>query len=253
MSDTGGARQLDGKVALVMGGGAGLGQHIALALAREGADVAVATVDGADPARPSVVSPGADEAEVAGATAFAVSCDVQDEGSVTETVEVVLGELGHLDVVVCNLGTPWHATTLDTPVERWREVVATTLDGVFIVTRATLPHLLRRPAGSLIALTTPAVHQPALGSNAYWVAKAAVERYYLGLAHELADHNIAVNCLAPKEVRPAPSGTTDHAEELGEDPDAVARSAVFLASQDASGETGRVVYSLDLLEELARR
>ena len=254
MSEAIGAGQLDGKVALVVGGGGGLGRHIAVALAREGADVAVAMVDGSDPVGSSGATTVVDELEAVGATAHAVSCDVHDDGSVTAAVEAAVRAFGHLDIVVCNVGSPWHASTLDTPVERWREVVATTLDGVFVVTRAVLPHLLQRPAGSLIALTTPAVHQPALGSNAYWVAKAGVERYYLGLAHELAEHNIAVNCLAPKEVRTtARPGESDLTEELGEDPDAVARSAVFLASQDATGETGRVVYSLDLLEELARR
>ena len=96
-----------------------------------------------------------------------------------------------------------------------------------------------------------------LGSNAYWVSKAGVERYYRGLAEELRGRNIAVNCLAPKKVVltegwEAQALGIELAPEEIEPPEAMGRAAVLLAEQDASGITGTVQYSLDLLEKTGR-
>ena len=92
-----------------------------------------------------------------------------------------------------------------------------------------------------------------LGSNAYWTSKAGVERYYTGLANELRADNIAVNCLAPKKVvRTAGMAVAardlDIPDDMFEADEAMGRAAVILAQQDATGMTGTVQYSLDLLE-----
>jgi NAD(P)-dependent dehydrogenase (short-subunit alcohol dehydrogenase family) len=131
------------------------------------------------------------------------------------------------------------------------------LTGVFLVTRAALPHVIGRGKGSLIAVTTTGVAMTELGSNAYWVSKAGVERYYTGLASELRPHNIAVNCLAPRKVVltegwAAGGKGMEVPPDQVEPPEAMGRAAVHLASQDASGITGTVQYSLDLLAALER-
>ena len=92
-----------------------------------------------------------------------------------------------------------------------------------------------------------------LGSNAYWTSKAGVERYYTGLANELRDDNIAVNCLAPKKVvrtegMAVAARDLDIPDDMFEADEAMGRAAVILAQQDTTGMTGTVQYSLDLLE-----
>ena len=168
-----------------------------------------------------------------------------------------MAELGGVDVLVANAGVMWLKPTLDTPLKRWELCLRVNLTGVFLVTRAVLPHVIDSGSGSLIAVTTSGVPMAALGSNAYWVSKAGVERYYTGLAYELRPHNIAVNCLAPSKVVAtegwtAGGGGVTVPDDMIEEPEAMGRAAVHLAGQDASGLTGTVQYSLELLRSLNR-
>ena len=87
-----------------------------------------------------------------------------------------------------------------TPLKRWQLCLNVNLTGVFLVTKAVIPHVKARGGGSLIAITTTGVGMIEHGSNAYWVSKAGVERLFLGLASDLKPDNIAVNCLSPSRV-----------------------------------------------------
>jgi len=161
--------------------------------------------------------------------------------------------LGPADVLVANAGVLWLRPTLETPLSRWQRCLDVNLTGVFLVTRAVLPAMIERRRGSLVAVTTNGVAMAHLGSNAYWVSKAGVERYYRGLAAELAPHGIAVNCLAPSKVvmtEGALASGISVPEDMTEDPEAMGQAAVHLAAQDASGLTGGVFYSLELLASL---
>ena len=196
----------------------------------------------------------ADTIQDEGGRAFPVPCDVTDDASVEAAVEATITELGGIDILVANAGVMWLAPTLDTPLKRWELCLRVNLTGVFLVTKAVLPHVLARGRGSLIAITTNGVGMTHLGSNAYWVSKAGVERYYAGLAEELRDWNVAVNCLAPKKVVitegwQAVGAGIELEPDMIEEPEAIGRAASILASQDASGITGTVQYSLDLIEK----
>jgi citronellol/citronellal dehydrogenase len=154
---------------------------------------------------------------------------------------------------VANAGALWMGTTLDTPLKRWELCMRVNLTGTFLVTRAVLPSVMKHKRGSLIAITTTGVFQTELGSNAYWVSKAGIERYYAGLATELAPYNVAVNCLAPRKVvmtEGAVAGGINVPPDMIEEPEAIGMAAVYLAGQSAGTLTGTVQYSLDLLEEL---
>ena len=186
----------------------------------------------------------------AGGAALAVRCDVGDEDSVAAAVEATVGAYGGIDILVANAGILWLAPTLDTSLARWEKVLRTNLTGTFLVTRAVLPHVIARGRGSLVAITTTGVGMTHLGSNAYWVSKAAIERYYTGLAAELRPHNIAVNCLAPAGVVLTEgwqaAGPRDVPPELVEDASVIAAAAVHLAAQDATGLTGGIHLSTAL-------
>jgi citronellol/citronellal dehydrogenase len=233
-------------------------------LADAGAAVAVAARSEVEGKLPGTIHSVAALITERGGIASPVVCDVTSEESVEAAVAATVRELGGIDVLVANAGVMWLAPTLDTPLKRWELCLRVNLTGVFLVTKAVLPHVMTKPAGSLIAITTSGVAMTDLGSNAYWVSKAGVERYYAGLARELKDHNIAVNCLAPTKVvltegwasAGASAGAGMAADmavptEMVEEPEAMGRAAVHLAAQDASGITGTVQSSLELLAGLS--
>jgi citronellol/citronellal dehydrogenase len=244
---------LDGRVAFVAGASRGIGRNIATALAAAGAGVAVAARTESAGKLPGTIHSVARAIEAMGGAAFPVLCDVTSEESVDRAVSKTADHFGRIDILVANAGALWLQPTLETPLKRWELCMRVNLTGVFLVTKAVLPHVLERGAGSLIAITTTGVYQTELGSNAYWTSKAGVERYYQGLAVEVQPQNVAVNCLAPKKVvltEGAIAGGLKLDPDMIEEPEAMGRAAVFLAAQDGSGLTGTTQYSLDLLAEI---
>jgi NAD(P)-dependent dehydrogenase (short-subunit alcohol dehydrogenase family) len=241
----------------VAGASRGIGAAIARHLARAGASVAVAarTLEEGQSSLPGSATSVAHAITEAGGQAVPVHCDVTDEASVDEAVTSVAERFQRLDIVVCNAGITWLASIADTPLKRWDLVLRVNLTGTFLVTRSALPHLLAEPAGgSLIAITTTGVAMTDLGANAYWVAKAGVERLYRGLATELAPSGVAVNCLAPAGVVltegwQATGGAAgiEVPPEIVEDVSVMAQAAAILAAQDARGLTGGVHLSTDLV------
>jgi len=245
--------QLDNRVAFVAGASRGIGREISMALARAGASVAVAARTEEPGKLAGTIYSVADAIDAAGGTALPVVCDVTDESSVHAAVARATSELGPIDILVANAGALWMGATLDTPLKRWELCMRVNLTGTFLVTRAVLPSVMERRTGSLIAITTTGVFMTELGSNAYWVSKAGIERYYAGLATEMAPFDVAVNCLAPNGVvmtEGAVAGGIDVPPEMVEDPAAMGKAAVYLAAQSAATLTGTVQYSIDLLERL---
>ena len=247
--------RLDDRVAFVAGASRGIGRDISMALAHAGASVAVAARTEQPGKLAGTIHSVADAIVAAGGTAFPVVCDVSDEASVQSAVDRATAELGPIDILVANAGALWMGTTLDTPLKRWELCLRVNLTGTFLVTRAVLPSVMEHKRGSLIAITTTGVFQTELGSNAYWVSKAGIERYYAGLATELAPYDVAVNCLAPRKVvmtEGAVAGGINVPSDMIEEPEAIGAAAVYLAGQTARTLTGTVQYSLDLLEEITR-
>ncbi len=247
------AGALDGRRSFVAGASRGIGRNIACELARQGAAVAVAARSTTEGKLAGTIHSVAAMISEEGGRALAVPCDVTDERSVETAVAATVAEFGGIDILVANAGVMWLAPTLETTLARWELCLRVNLTGVFLVTRAALPHVKANSGGSLIVVTTTGVAMTELGSNAYWTSKAGVERYYTGLANELRDDNIAVNCLAPKKVvrtegMAVAARDLDIPDDMFEADEAMGRAAVILAQQDATGMTGTVQYSLDLLE-----
>ena len=163
-----------------------------------------------------------------------------------------VAEFGGIDILVANAGVLWLGPIESTPLKRWQLCLDVNLTGVFLVTKAVIPHVRARGGGSLVAVTTTGVTMTDQGANAYWVSKAAVERLYLGLATDLKPDNIAVNCLSPSRVVltegwQAGGGGFEIPPEMVEPPEAMANAAVLLAQQDASGITGTIQRSEELI------
>ncbi|MGE2728693.1 SDR family oxidoreductase [Mycolicibacterium vaccae] len=251
MSGGGATRPLDGRVAFLAGASRGIGATVALALAEAGAGVAVAARSEVKGKIPGTIGSVAQRITDAGGHALPVRCDVTSEESVENAVAATVAEFGGIDILVANAGVLWMGPVETTPLKRWQLCLDVNTTGVFLVTRAVIPHVRARGGGSLIAVTTTGVTMTDHGANAYWVSKAATERLYLGLASDLKGDNIAVNCLSPSRVVltegwQAGGGGVEIPPEMVEPPEAMARAAVFLAQQDASGITGTIQRSEDL-------
>jgi len=241
---------LAGKVAFVAGASRGIGATVAAALARAGAAVAVAARSEQQGKLPGTIGSVADGIVAAGGRALPVTCDVTNEESVNAAVEATVAELGGIDILVANAGVLWLGPVESTPLKRWQLCLEVNVTGVFLVTKAVIPHVRARGGGSLIAVTTTGVTMVEHGANAYWVSKAAAERLYLGLAADLRP-DIAVNCLSPSRVVltegwQAGGGGFEIPPEMVEPPEAMGNAAVLLAGQDASGITGTVQRSESL-------
>ena len=192
--------RLSGKIAFVAGASRGIGATVAAALAREGAAVAVAARSEQQGKVPGTIHSVAEGITSSGGRAIALSCDVTSEESVENAIAATVSEFGGIDILIANAGVLWLGPIETTPLKRWQLCLSVNLTGVFLVTKAVIPHLKARGGGSLVAITTTGVDMIEHGSNAYWVSKAGVERLYLGLAADLKADNIAVNCLSPSRV-----------------------------------------------------
>ena len=242
---------LDGKVAFVAGASRGIGKAIAVALADAGAAVVVAARSEQEGKLPGTIHSVADEITKAGGRALAVPCDVTSEESVEAAVATAAEAFDGIDILIANAGALGLTPVEHTPLKRWKLVLDVNLTGVFLVTKAVIPHVRKRGGGSLVAITTTGVGMIDKGANAYWVSKAAVERLYLGLASELKPANIAVNCLAPtKIVLTEGWSTVGDTRQIPADkveaPEVMGQAALRLATQDATGITGTIQYSADL-------
>jgi citronellol/citronellal dehydrogenase len=245
---------LKGKVAFVAGASRGIGATVAEAMAREGAAVAVAARSENEGKVPGTIHAVADRITSSGGRALAVTCDVTSEESVEAAVGQAVLEFGGIDILVANAGVLWLGPIESTPLKRWQLCLNVNLTGVFLVTKAVIPHVKARGGGSLIAITTTGVGMIEHGSNAYWVSKAGAERLYLGLAADLKPDNIAVNCLSPSRVVltegwRAGGGGMEIPPEMVEPPEEMANAAVLLAQQNANGITGTIQRSEELVAQ----
>ena len=239
---------LSGRVGIVTGAGGGIGREIARRLTREGMVVAVLDRDSA-----------AAEAVAGEIGGLALAADVTSPEEVSLAVDTALARLQRIDVLVNNAGIAWMGPAMDMPLEALQAMLRVNVEGVFIVSRAVLPHMMASRAGSIVNLASWAGKTGNANFAGYSASKFAVIGLTQALAREMAPHSIRVNAICPGivvdtamrstiEVQQRHYGLPDTAEReksipIGRVsvPDDVARIAAFLASDEASYMTGESI------------
>ena len=184
---------LDGRQAVVTGGAQGIGRAIAERLLDSGAGVTLWDLDS-----------GELEAtrQALGAGTGGVVVDVADPESVERAAAETIRAAGRIDILVNNAGIAGpNATTWEYPIDEWRRVVEIDLNGVFYCCRAVVPHMIERGYGRIVNTASIAGKEGNPNASAYSAAKAGVIALTKSLGKELADHDIAVNCITPAAAR----------------------------------------------------
>ncbi|MEE9284527.1 MAG: SDR family NAD(P)-dependent oxidoreductase [Dehalococcoidia bacterium] len=246
-----GARmQLQGKVAIITGASRGIGKGIATVMAREGAAVAIAARSETEGRIPGTIYATAEKINAEGGKALAVRCDVSQEEDVRGMVERTLEAFGRIDVLVNNAGGSFTYEKVETyPIRRFDRLLSVNVRGVFLCCQAVLPTMIAQKSGSIITISSAAAsafRYP--GDSIYGLSKAAVERFAMGLATEVREHNISVVVVQPGAVKTEGALVVyppDHDWTGWQEPEEVGPAIVWLARQDAASFTMRVVRSTD--------
>ncbi len=234
--------KLAGKIALVTGSGRGIGRAIALAFAREGADLVLAA------RTPEQLDGVAADSRALGRRVLSVPTDVADRTSVDALAEIVRQKFGRLDILVNNAGGGIESNRiLDSAPELWIADVTVNCISAYLVSRALLPLMINSGGGRVINVGSGMGHRPTPNSSAYHVGKAGMWMLTQCLAEEMWEHAIAVNELIPGPVathltqgRMQVGGPPPFApSEVVKAPEDVVPLALFLATQPDGGPTAQ--------------
>jgi len=250
--------KLDGKVAIVTGGGRGLGRAIALRFAAEGAAVTLAGTGQAH------LAATAAEITAHGGQALAQIADVSSESAVAAMVAATVARFGRLDILVNNAGISGPtAPVVEAPTPEWEQTLAINLTGAFLCAKHAIPHLVAAGGGRIINITSIAGQIGYALRSAYAASKWGMIGLTRSIAIEVGPHDITVNAIAPGSTRGErlTSVIRDRAAKLGSTPEAVeqeffigqnalkrmvepeeiAATALFLASDEARNITGETI------------
>lgn len=186
--------KLDGKVAVITGGGSGIGRGVAKLFASEGASVGIFDLNAAN------AKAVADEIAAAGGKAAIATGDVSKEEDVAAGLKSLVAALGDVDIMVNNAGMDTTHELDGMPTDMWDRMIDVHLRGTFLFTRAVLPAMKRKKWGRIINLSSQLAHKGAPTMVHYVAAKAGIMGFTRALAYEVARDGITVNCVNPGPI-----------------------------------------------------
>lgn len=254
---------LSGKTALVTGSSRGIGRAVAQRLAAAGATVAVTARSyeptpsvraGSAQAIPGTIGETVELIEQAGGTAFGVAADLEDTEQREGLVEKVLDRTGRIDILVNNAGFADYGLVEHMAMDTFDRTVEHYLRTPFVLTKAAVPHMRKQAAGWIVnigSVTGVAPVRPyrdynkASGDVVYASMKAALHRFTQGVAAELVDDNIAVNCVGPSTAVRTPGAAQLIPESFPTEPvEYLAETVLAMCHLPAAQRTGLVAFSL---------
>ncbi len=229
--------KLEGKVAIVTGGGRGIGRAIVIGYAKEGADLVLAA------RTKSEIEMVAEEIQALGRQALPIVTDISQEAEVENLVQQAYTLQRHIDVLVNNAAILDQTQTeiKDLDLETWNSILAVNLTGLFLCSRAVILRMISQHHGSIINISSGMGKKGVASFNAYSVSKAGVDRLTEILAAECHRYNIAVNSLEPGgTVKTRMIERTILGKTLRGllEPEVMVPPAIFLATYDANRLTG---------------
>jgi 3-oxoacyl-[acyl-carrier protein] reductase len=239
--------KLEGKVALITGAGSGIGEGCALIFAGEGADIAVNDIDLA------AAEKTADKVRRMGRRAIALKADVADAAEVETMVDRAIQELGGVHILVNNAGLALGGPIIEEPLEQWDRMINIVLRGTYLCSRFAGRWMVSHKTGKVVNIASIQGMKGGSNMSSYIAAKAAVMALTRAAATEWAKYGINVNCIAPgiidtpmtqRTIGPlfTPEKLQAHVplNRMGK-PEDIARTALFLVSEDASYITGTTI------------
>nr|WKN35185.1 glucose 1-dehydrogenase [Tunicatimonas sp. TK19036] len=241
-----GSGKLTGRKAIITGGDSGIGRAVAIAFAREGADVLISYLSEDDDAKET-----ARYIEEAGQKAVLVKGDIQDETHCKKIIEQAVEELGGLDILVNNAAFQMERESLqEVPADEWDRTFKTNIYAIYYLCKAAEPHL--KPGSTVINTSSVNVYKAPPKLVAYSATKAAIQNFTASMAQLWGEKGIRINCVAPGPIwTPLIPSTmsAEHVERFGKNtplqragqPAELGPVYVLLASQDSSYMTGSTV------------
>ncbi|OZI07967.1 NAD(P)-dependent oxidoreductase [Siphonobacter sp. BAB-5385] len=241
-----GSGKLEGRKAIITGGDSGIGRAVAIAFAREGADVLISYLNEEEDARET-----AQYIEQAGRKAVLVPGDISEESHCQEIVQKAVAEFGRIDILVNNAAFQMARESLqEIPSEEWDRTFKTNIYAMFYLCKAAEPFM--KPGSTIVNTTSVNAYTPNPTLLAYTATKAAIQNFTGNLAQSIAEKGIRVNCVAPGPIwTPLIPATMppEKVQKFGEDtplgragqPAELAPIYVLLASEDSSYMSGATV------------
>ncbi|MGC1872518.1 MAG: 3-oxoacyl-[acyl-carrier-protein] reductase [Acidobacteriaceae bacterium] len=236
---------LEGRVAMVTGASQGIGRACAVALAKAGAQVALAARNAAKLAEVAA------EIEAAGGKAMPFEMDLASEDSIKAVTKAVVAQYGKLEILVNNGGITRDNLMLRMKLADWNAVLQTNLTGAFLLTQAASSSMLKARWGRIINISSVVGETGQAGQANYAASKAGLIGLTMSLARELASRNITVNAVAPGYISTPMTDVLNDQQrsamltqiplDRAGTPEDVASAVVFLASDQASYITGHVL------------